>query len=129
MGYIQGINLIAGCFLYNMPEIFSYFALYNLFNLKCPRYCGDGSGSSDGDYLVVEIIKVIDPTLYEKLKNEKISIFTHPIIHSLLTASPPLNEVFKLWDLMLAFQIQMIIFYTVSMILLERDNILCVHAS
>lgn len=124
MGYIQGMNCVAGCFLYTMPEAEAWAAMCIMMEQMCPRYCGLHNGSSDGDVLVRRIVESVDPILYKKIQHLSLNIFTHQVLHGLCTVYPPLTEVLKLWDLMLAFGVHMSTIFTACMIILRRDEIL-----
>jgi hypothetical protein len=124
MGYIQGMNAIAGCFLYNMPEVEAWAAMCIMIEKMCPRYCGLYGGSYDGDVLVRRIIEVVDPTLAARLVLVPLTVFTHQVLHGLCTIYPPLSEVLKLWDLIMSFGVHMSTIFAACMIVLRRNEIL-----
>lgn len=124
MGYIQGMNAIAGCFLYNMPEVEAWAAMCIMMEKMCPRYSGLYGGSYDGDILVRRIIESVDAPLAAKLALVPLSVFTHQVIHGFCTVYPPLSEILKLWDLILAFGAHMSTIFAASMIIIRRDELL-----
>lgn len=124
MGYIQGMNCLAGCFLYTMPEAEAWASMVAMITKMCPRYCGLNGGSYDGDILVRRIIEAVDPTLAQKIALVPLSVFTHQVLQGFCTIYPPLSEILKLWDLMLSFGMHMTTIFTACMIILRRDEIL-----
>jgi len=124
MGYIQGMNAIAGCFLFNMPEVEAWTAMCIMMEKMCPRYSGLYGGSYDGDILVRRIIESVDAPLAVKLALVPLSVFTHQVIHGFCTVYPPLSEILKLWDLILAFGAHMSTIFAACMIIIRRDELL-----
>lgn len=118
------MNCVAGCFLMNMPEAEAWTAMCLMLHKMCPRYCGIAGGSYDGDILVRRIIESVDKELANKIALVPLSVFTHQVLHGFCTIYPPLSEVMKLWDLILAFGVHMSTIFTACMVILRRDEIL-----
>ncbi|EAL72986.1 RabGAP/TBC domain-containing protein [Dictyostelium discoideum AX4] len=130
LGYVQGMNAICGTFLYVLPEVEAFQCFYSLLTQCCPNYFTSNiSGVNDASKLLDRILEFVDPELYEYLQNRSYHplLFTPPIL-SLGTATPPLDELLKLWDFFLAFGFHLNVICTISQILLMRD-VLLVHQS
>lgn len=108
----------------NMPEAEAWTAMCLMLHKMCPRYCGIAGGSYDGDILVRRIIESVDKELANKIALVPLSVFTHQVLHGFCTIYPPLSEVMKLWDLILAFGVHMSTIFTACMVILRRDEIL-----
>ncbi|EGC30690.1 RabGAP/TBC domain-containing protein [Dictyostelium purpureum] len=130
VGYVQGMNAICGTFLYVLPEVDAFQCFSSLLTQSCPLYFTSNiSGVNDASKLLDKILEFVDPELYEYLQSRQYHplLFTPPIL-SLGTATPPLDELLRLWDFYLAFGFHLNVICTISQILLMRD-VLLVHES
>ncbi|XP_049852554.1 putative mitotic check point protein BUB2 isoform X1 [Schistocerca gregaria] len=126
LGYIQGLNCLVAPFLYNMPEIEAFYTFYHFIVDRCPRYCGNQMGALDGDSLVQQILKLVDPKLFSYLEKNSVQlcVFSHPALQSILTNTPPLEEVLKLWDWLFMYGVHMAVIFLVCILLVRREEIL-----
>ncbi|GAM25021.1 hypothetical protein SAMD00019534_081960, partial [Acytostelium subglobosum LB1] len=127
LGYVQGMNLLSGAFLYVLPELDAFYCFSTMILQYCHRYCLPKiSGVLSALNILDTILEFVDPELYGYLvssKNYDPQLLTHAII-SLGASTPPLGEILKLWDFYLAFGVHMNVIGTVSRLLLMRDSLL-----
>lgn len=134
--YVQGMNCIAGVFLYLMPELDAFYCFKKLASAYCPLYyCENIEGAYAGTALAEEVLKLVDIDLYTQLNNllqkQAVSLgaasqtiasqLTQPIL-SLGADSKPLDQVLKLWDFFLAFGIHLNVVVTVARLVGIRDT-------
>ena len=132
--YVQGMNCIAGVFLYQMPELDAFYCFKKLAYSYCPLYyCESIEGAYTGTQLAEEVLKLVDADLYNHLNTllQKqatnlsttaqtiASQLTQPIL-SLGADSKPLDQVLKLWDFFLAFGIHLNVIVTVARLVSVR---------
>jgi len=130
IGYVQGMNVLCGTFLYVLPEIEAFYCFYNLMKYRLEQYViQDLPGAHAALELLTQILKATDPELHAYLHAHsfKPQFLLHAIL-SLGSGTPPLTEVLKLWDLYLAFGVHMNVVCTVAQLILMR-NILLKHPS
>ncbi|KYQ93037.1 RabGAP/TBC domain-containing protein [Tieghemostelium lacteum] len=126
LGYVQGMNVICGAFLYVLPEIDAYYCFSTFTTQSCHLYLDAKiTGVHTATNLLDLILEFVDPELYEYLKTRNYHpyLFTQPIL-SLGTATPPLDEVLHLWDFYFAFGIHLNVICTISQLLMMRDVLL-----
>jgi cell cycle arrest protein BUB2 len=105
-GYVQGMNVLLGPFLYIMPELQSYCCMKMLLCERIPRYVTKNlNGAHDGAMLFARCLRHLDRTLHDHLlsKVPDLSIFSLRYILTLFANAQPLEEVLKLWDAVLGF--------------------------
>lgn len=134
--YVQGMNCIAGVFLYLMPELDAFYCFKKLASTYCPLYyCETIEGAYTGTALAEEVLKLVDIDLYTQLSNllqkQAVSLgatsqtiasqLTQPIL-SLGADSKPLDQVLKLWDFFLAFGVHLNVIVTVARLVSIRDT-------
>jgi len=126
LGYVQGMNVLCGVFLYVLPEVdafytFSTFIMEHAYLYVVPSIEGVLVGSK----LVDKVLSNVDPELYKHLHEHKHhpEFLTHAVL-SLGAATPPLLEVLHLWDFYFAFGMHMNIVCTVAQLVLMRDKLL-----
>jgi len=105
-GYVQGVNVLLGPFLYLMPEMDAYYCCHSLLTDHIPRYITKNlDGVVEGIHLLDMIFKLLDHELYEHiiLKLMDLRIFSVRYILTLMANTQPLEEVIKLWDAIFAF--------------------------
>lgn len=126
--YVQGMNVLAGPFLYvcrSEPQ--SFALIYNLLMKQMPRYVTPTlSGAMDGVRLVEIVLQMVDPKLSEYLKNSMSSakIYALPSVLTLCACTPTLHEVIKLWDFIFSFGVHLNIMLVVAQLLLIRSDLL-----
>ncbi len=105
-GYVQGVNVLLGPFLYLMPEIDAYYCCHALLTEHIPRYVTKNlDGVVVGITLLDKILKILDRELYDHIiaKLMDLRIFSVRYILTLMANAQPLDEVIKLWDAIFAF--------------------------
>lgn len=125
--YVQGMNVVCAPFLYVMPELDAFYAFSNFIKIYCPLYFYAGiDGAYAGIQILDEILQVVDSELYAFLDSKKIkpSVFAMPPILSFSASTPPLEELLKLWDFLLAFGVHMNIVCVAAQIVLIRDQLM-----
>lgn len=126
--YVQGMNVLAGPFLYvcrSEPQSFTLF--YNLLIVQMPRYVTPTLiGAMDGVRLVELVLNSVDKKLSEFLKKSMSSakIYALPSVLTLCACTPSLDEVVKLWDFLFSYGVQMNIILVVAQLLLIRSELL-----
>jgi cell cycle arrest protein BUB2 len=106
LGYVQGMNVLLGPFLYIMPELDSYYCCWTLFSEHIPSYVRKNlEGVHQGITLVGKCLKVFDLKLHTHLMNkvQDLRIFSLRYILTLMANVQPLKEVIRLWDGIFAF--------------------------
>lgn len=126
--YVQGMNVLAGPFLYvcrSEPQ--SFTLLYNLLMVQMPRYVTPTlSGAMDGVRLVELVLHSVDQKLSNSLKKNMSSakIYALPSVLTLCACTPSLDEVVKLWDFLFSYGVHMNIMLIVAQLLLIRSELL-----
>ncbi|ODQ44792.1 hypothetical protein PICMEDRAFT_60430 [Pichia membranifaciens NRRL Y-2026] len=126
--YVQGMNVLAGPFLYvcrSEPQSFTLF--YNLLIVQMPRYVTPTLiGAMDGVRLVELVLNSVDKKLSEFLKKSMSSakIYALPSVLTLCACTPSLDEVVKLWDFLFSYGVHMNIILVVAQLLLIRSELL-----
>ncbi|KAI5815410.1 rab-GTPase-TBC domain-containing protein [Pyronema omphalodes] len=126
--YVQGMNVIAAPFLYaarSEVEAFSLFAVF--IQRECPGYVRPTmEGVHCGLKLVDQVLQNVDHKLYSHLKAKLLTaeLYAFPSVLTLSACTPPLPEVLKLWDFLLAYGAHLNILCVVAQLLLMRDELL-----
>lgn len=122
--YVQGMNVIAGAFLYVFPELEAFFSVMKFLKC-CPLYWTKGiEGAYQGLELLDEILRVTDPELFLVLSKANHEGLALQYILSFSGATPPLSELLILWDFFIAFGVHLNVISVASQIILARDQIL-----
>eukprot|EP00027_Filamoeba_sp_ATCC50430_P018947 CAMPEP_0168565340 /NCGR_PEP_ID=MMETSP0413-20121227/13782_1 /TAXON_ID=136452 /ORGANISM="Filamoeba nolandi, Strain NC-AS-23-1" /LENGTH=417 /DNA_ID=CAMNT_0008597183 /DNA_START=173 /DNA_END=1426 /DNA_ORIENTATION=- len=127
ISYVQGMNAICAPFLYVMPELDAFFAFSKFAKFCSPLYFNPGiEGAFVGLELLDEILKLTDPDLYIHLlsKDLKAEMYAMPPILSFSGCTPPLEELLKLWDFLLAFGVHLNVVCVAAQILMIREDLL-----
>eukprot|EP00475_Leptophrys_vorax_P013125 TRINITY_DN19493_c0_g1_i2.p1 TRINITY_DN19493_c0_g1~~TRINITY_DN19493_c0_g1_i2.p1 ORF type:complete len:376 (+),score=77.81 TRINITY_DN19493_c0_g1_i2:55-1128(+) len=125
--YIQGMNALAGMFLYTMPELDAFHCFSRLITKYCPMYwVPDIWGPKAGCVLFNQVLKAVDQELYDWLKmcNCPAELFAFPLLSTMYSCAPPFLEVLKLWDFLLAFGLHLNLVCILAQVLLLKDKIL-----
>jgi len=129
-GYVQGMNVLLGPFLYIMPELDSFYCLNTLISQHCPRYVSKNiDGIHRACVLFDQCLSLLDPELHSHIMSKlpSLAVFSMPYIMTLFANMQPLNEVLKLWDAIFAFGIHFVIILLSSYLMLMRDMLLAQH--
>ncbi|KGB78608.2 hypothetical protein CNBG_4446 [Cryptococcus deuterogattii R265] len=126
--YVQGMNVLSAPFLFTMPSQLEAFQCFSTFiENGCPLYVQPSlKGVHKGLTLLDRCLEVVDPELYNKLasKNLKAEIYAFPSVMTLCACTPPLEEVLRLWDFLLAFGLHLNILCVIAQLLLIRQDLM-----
>lgn len=126
-GYVQGMNVLLGPFLYIMSEEDSYSSMKMLLQHHIPQYVLKNlDGAHSGSKLFARCLQAVDPKLYNHIisKLPDLSIFSLRYVLTLFANSRPLEEVLKLWDAIFAIGPHFNIMLLCAKLMLLRDAIL-----
>ncbi|KAA8905481.1 rab-GTPase-TBC domain-containing protein [Sphaerosporella brunnea] len=130
--YVQGMNVIAAPFLYaarSEVEAFSLFAVF--IQRECPGYVRPTmEGVHSGLKLVDQCLETVDLKLFAHLQTKFLTaeLYAFPSVLTLSACTPPLPEVLKLWDFLLAYGAHLNILCVVAQLLLMRDELLAAQS-
>ncbi|KAF2682791.1 TBC-domain-containing protein [Lentithecium fluviatile CBS 122367] len=128
IGYVQGMNVLCGPFLYAArSEAEAFTGFEKLITQECPGYVrGSMDGVHKGMALVDRVLEVVDPKLFAHLMNHKMEarIYAFPSVLTMCACTPPLPEVLRLWDFLFAYGSHLNILCIVAQLLLQRDGLL-----
>nr|GAT57749.1 bub2 protein [Mycena chlorophos] len=126
--YVQGMNVLAAPFLYTMPsEVEAFYCFSKFIEESCPLYVQPTlEGVHRGLKLLDRCLKIVDPELYSYLRSKNLSaeIYAFPSVLTLCACTPPLDQVLKLWDFLLAFGVHLNILCVIAQLLLIRDDVM-----
>ena len=103
-------SAVAACFLYALPSELEAFACFEKLAELCPRYFTPTlDGCVVGAALVDHILRCISPDIHGTLLGDSLlldddartpveDLVAYPLLASLFTCVPPLDEVAVLWD-------------------------------
>jgi hypothetical protein len=106
--YVQGLNVLAGVLLFVMPELDAFGCLLQLARERVPAYLQPNlDGVHRGCELLRECVRRLDPQLadfMEQLPGDEArpEIWGFAPVLTLCACCPPLNEVLRVWDVLLA---------------------------
>ena len=125
-GYVQGMNVLLGPFIYIMPEVDSYYCLSALISSHCPKYVSKNlDGVYKGCELLDKCLESLDKELYDHIRSMlTLDVFSVPYIMTLFANMQPLHEVLKLWDAIFAFGVHFVVPLLVTYLMLMRDALL-----
>ncbi|KAF2635319.1 cell division control protein 16 [Massarina eburnea CBS 473.64] len=128
IGYVQGMNVLCGPFLYvARSEVEAFTGFERFITHECPGYVrGAMDGVHKGVALVDRVLEVVDPKLYTHLmdKNLPAKLWAFAPVLTLSACTPPLLEVLRLWDFLFAYGPHLNILCIVAQLVLIRDHIL-----
>ncbi|KAI0028373.1 TBC-domain-containing protein [Vararia minispora EC-137] len=126
--YVQGMNVLAAPFLYTMPsELEAFFCFAKFIEEVCPTYVQPTlEGVHHGLKLLDRCLKIVDPDLYAYLRSKNLSaeLYAFPSVLTLCACTPPLDEVLRLWDFLLAFGVHLNVLCVIAQLLLIRDDVM-----
>eukprot|EP01040_Poterioochromonas_malhamensis_P006576 gene6577-7080_t len=132
VGYVQGINVLLGPFLYVMPELDAYYCCHTLCTEHIPSYIRKNlEGVHSGISLLDKCLKLLDPKLYQYIiyKVSDLRIFALKYILTLMANVQPLSEVLKIWDSIFAFGVHFSIILFCCYLINIRDELLAEPSS
>ncbi|KAL5115290.1 CDC16 protein [Pleosporales sp. CAS-2024a] len=107
IGYVQGMNVLCGPFLYaSRSEVEAFTGFEKLITSECPGYVrGSMEGVHKGLALVDRVLQVVDQKLYAHLMAHRMEarIWAFASVLTMCACTPPLTEVLKLWDFLFAY--------------------------
>jgi len=126
--YVQGMNVLAAPFLYTMSsEVEAFFCFAKFIEEACPLYVQPTlEGVHRGLKLLDRCLEDADRELYNHLRSKNLSaeIYAFPSVLTLCACTPPLDQVLKLWDFLLAFGVHLNILCVIAQLLLMRDDVM-----
>ncbi|CAE6524101.1 unnamed protein product [Rhizoctonia solani] len=126
--YVQGMNVLAAPFLYSLSSELEAFHCFSRFiEIECPLYVQPTlEGVHRGLKLLDRCLQIADPDLFQHLRSKNLSaeIYAFPSVLTLCACTPPLAEVLRLWDFLLAFGVHLNILCVIAQLFLMRDSIL-----
>jgi cell cycle arrest protein BUB2 len=128
IGYVQGMNVLCGPFLYAArSEVEAFTGFERLITYECPGYVrGSMEGVHKGLALVDRVLEVVDPKLYGHLMahHMEAKIYAFASVLTMCACTPPLPEVLQLWDFLFAYGPHLNILCIVAQLVLIRGDIL-----
>lgn len=126
--YVQGMNVLAAPFLYAArSEAEAFVALHQLLTKECPGYIrGAMDGVHKGLTLVDKVLGIVDPKLamYLTSKGLAAELYAFPSVLTLCACTPPLPEVLRLWDFLLAYGPHLNIVCIAAQLVIHRDELM-----
>lgn len=126
--YVQGMNVLAAPFLYTMPsEMEAFFCFAKFIEESCPLYVQPTlEGVHRGLKLLDRCLKIVDPELFQYLRSKNLSaeLYAFPSVLTLCACTPPLDQVLKLWDFLLAFGVHLNVLCVIAQLLLIREEVM-----
>ncbi|KAL7424640.1 CDC16 protein [Cryptotrichosporon argae] len=126
--YVQGMNVLSAPFLYTLPSQLEAFACFSTFiEHHCPLYVQPTLvGVHRGLKLLDRCLKIVDAELFDHLRSKNLSaeLYAFPSVLTLCACTPPLDEVLKLWDFLLAFGVHLNILCVIAQLLLIRQDLM-----
>ena len=128
VGYVQGMNVLAGPFLYAArSEVQAFVAFERLVTRECPGYVrASMDGVHKGLGLVDTVLEIVDPKLFAHLmaRGMHAEIYAFASVLTMCACTPPLREVLQLWDFLFAYGPHLNILCIVAQLVLIRDQIM-----
>lgn len=128
IGYVQGMNVLCGPFLYvAKSEVEAFTGFEKVITQECPGYVrGSMEGVHKGLALVDRVLEVVDPKLYGHLMAHHMEarIYAFASVLTMCACTPPLPEVLQLWDFLFAYGPHLNILCIVAQLVLIRTEIL-----
>ncbi len=126
-GYVQGMNVLLGPFLYIMPELDSYYCMRTLITTHIPGYVTKNlDGVHRGVAVFDRCLQILDHQLYAHIvaKIPDLAIFSLRYILTLMASAQPLEAVLQLWDVVFAFGAHLNVVVLCVHLMTVRDKIL-----
>jgi cell cycle arrest protein BUB2 len=128
IGYVQGMNVLCGPFLYaSRSEVEAFTGFEKLITHECPGYVrGSMEGVHKGLALVDRVLEIVDPKLYAHLMSHRMEakIYGFASVLTMCACTPPLPEVLQLWDFLFAYGPHLNLLCIVAQLVLIRTDIL-----
>lgn len=127
-GYVQGMNVLAAPFLFVLPSEIEAFACFTSFiETCCPLYVQPTLvGVHRGLRLLDRCLQAVDLELFTHLRSKNLSaeLYAFPSVLTLCACTPPLDQVLKLWDFLLAFGVHLNILCVIAQLLIMRSQLM-----
>lgn len=128
IGYVQGMNVLCGPFLYaSRSEVEAFTGFERLITHELPGYVrGSMEGVHKGLALVDRVLEIVDQKLYTYLmeKGMQAKIYAFASILTMCACTPPLPEVLVLWDFLFSWGAHLNVLCIVAQVVLVRGEIL-----
>jgi cell cycle arrest protein BUB2 len=122
------MNVLAAPFLYAArSEAEAFVAFHQFLTYEIPGYIrGAMDGVHKGLALVDKVLAIVDPklSLYLLSKSLTAEIYAFPSVLTLCACTPPLPEVLRLWDFLLAYGPHLNILCIVAQLVMIRTQIM-----
>lgn len=126
--YVQGMNVLAAPFLYAArSEAEAFVAFHQLLTKELPGYIrGAMDGVHRGLALVDKVLGIVDPkmSMYLTSKGLSAELYAFPSVLTLCACTPPLPEVLRLWDFLLAYGPHLNIVCIAAQLVIHRDELM-----
>ncbi|BEI79729.1 hypothetical protein CcaverHIS002_0102580 [Cutaneotrichosporon cavernicola] len=127
--YVQGMNALAAPFLYVMPSQLEAFACFAaLVERGIPQFVlgTNTEGAIRGAEILDKCLRIVDPELEDHLRGCHLTgqIYAFPSVLTMCACTPPLEEVIRLWDFLLAFGVHLNILCIIAQLLLIREDLM-----
>jgi cell cycle arrest protein BUB2 len=127
--YIQGMNVVLAPLLVTMPsevDVFESFSV--IINKRIPSYLATKNldGAHRACSLIDSCLAIMDPPLYKHLRARlgSTELLTFSTVLSLFANLKPIEEVVRVWDVLMSMGFHFIILLVCSQHILARDVIL-----
>eukprot|EP00968_Pinguiococcus_pyrenoidosus_P012362 scaffold1085_cov252-Pinguiococcus_pyrenoidosus.AAC.15 len=128
--YVQPMSAIVAPLLFVMPEPDAFYAFNTLVTRHCPQYAApDLQGGMLAVEFVLRCLEFVDPQLSQYLigKGTRSWPMRTIVMQAALSFSaviPPLSEVVKVWDMLIAFGMHANVFVITAQLVLLRGALL-----
>ncbi|CAG8653013.1 5721_t:CDS:2 [Acaulospora morrowiae] len=125
--YVQGMNVLVAPFLFTMSEIDAFFSFATFIQTCCPLYVTPTlQGVHCGLKLLDKCLQILDPELFNYLRSKslKAEIYALSSILTLCACTPPLEQVLRLWDFLLAYGVHLNVLCVIAQLILMRKQLL-----
>jgi hypothetical protein len=117
------MNVLLGVFMFTMSELDSFYCFNALLTARCPRYVTPTlQGVHHACRLLWRLLELFDAQLHAHLKGKVDPlIFAFAPCMTFMASLKPLDEVMRLWDLLLALGMHFgVIFYATHLIVMKK---------
>lgn len=129
--YSQAWCIYASILLTHLPEPAAFACLVSFLTSHSPAFANpEASIARDLSDHFEQLLSRLDPELSQHILAKKapgtgsIGLSAYSAIHSLFGHRKPMDQVAKIWDILLAFGAHMVVSLTVAELILKRSNLL-----
>lgn len=125
-GYQQCLSILAAPFLYLLPEPDAYACFRVWVGAAIPRYVAHYAGASDGCGLLDEVLGCAAPAVAAALsaRGLRAAMYAFPLISSLGACVPPMGEMVRLWDLLMAYGPHLNVLFVAARVVIECEHVI-----